>query len=60
LCPSFVQGDGGGQGYTPEIMDETATTARDLELEVNEEDIKQLIIEHEDELTTEELREIYE
>ncbi|GFT83244.1 hypothetical protein TNCV_3425541 [Trichonephila clavipes] len=30
---------GGDQGYTPEIMDEILTTARDLELEVNEDDI---------------------
>ncbi|GFW04335.1 hypothetical protein TNCV_877081 [Trichonephila clavipes] len=46
------------QGYTPEIMDEILTTARDLELEVNEDDIEQLIMGHEDELTTEELLEI--
>ncbi|GFW82868.1 uncharacterized protein TNCV_3494381 [Trichonephila clavipes] len=49
---------GGDQGYTPEIMDEILTTARDLELEVNEDDIEELIIGHEDELTTEELQEI--
>ncbi|GFW08727.1 uncharacterized protein TNCV_20231 [Trichonephila clavipes] len=49
---------GGDQGYTPEIMDEILTTARDLELEVNEDDIKELIMGHEDELTTEELLEI--
>ncbi|GFX98227.1 hypothetical protein TNCV_4908701 [Trichonephila clavipes] len=30
----------GDQGYTPEIMDEILTTARDLELEVNEDDIE--------------------
>lgn len=58
LCPSFVQGDGGDQGDTPEIMDEILTTARDLELEVNEDDIEELIMGHEDELTTEELQEI--
>ncbi|GFY03111.1 uncharacterized protein TNCV_981161 [Trichonephila clavipes] len=50
--------DGGDQGDTPEIMDEILTTARDLELEVNEDDIEELIIGHEDELTTEELQEI--
>ncbi|GFV65093.1 uncharacterized protein TNCV_2304001 [Trichonephila clavipes] len=49
---------GGDQGYTPEIMDEILTTARDLELEVNEDDIEVLIMGHEDELTTEELQEI--
>ncbi|GFV65141.1 tigger transposable element-derived protein 1-like protein [Trichonephila clavipes] len=31
LCPSFVQGDGGDQGDTPEIMDEILITTRDLE-----------------------------
>ncbi|GFW58845.1 uncharacterized protein TNCV_4046841 [Trichonephila clavipes] len=41
-------------------MDEILTTARDLELEVNEEDIEELITGHEDELTIEELQEIYE
>ncbi|GFW18151.1 uncharacterized protein TNCV_4006911 [Trichonephila clavipes] len=49
---------GGDQGYTPEIRDEILTTARDLELEVNEDDIEELIMGHEDELTTEELQEI--
>ncbi|GFW74044.1 uncharacterized protein TNCV_545681 [Trichonephila clavipes] len=39
-------------------MDEILTTARDLELEVNEDDIKELIRGHEDELTIEELQEI--
>ncbi|GFW72327.1 uncharacterized protein TNCV_703641 [Trichonephila clavipes] len=39
-------------------MDEVLTTARDLELEVNEDDIEELIMGHEDELTTEELKEI--
>ncbi|GFX46764.1 uncharacterized protein TNCV_4039121 [Trichonephila clavipes] len=49
---------GGDQGYTPEIMDKILTTARDLELEVNEDDIEELIMGHEGELTTEELQEI--
>ncbi|GFX38623.1 transposable element Tcb2 transposase [Trichonephila clavipes] len=39
-------------------MDEILTTARDLELEVNEDDIEELMMEHEDELTTEEIQEI--
>ncbi|GFV25790.1 uncharacterized protein TNCV_3867601 [Trichonephila clavipes] len=39
-------------------MDEILTAARDLELEVNEDDIEELIMGHEDELTTEELQEI--
>ncbi|GFT01020.1 hypothetical protein TNCV_4054221 [Trichonephila clavipes] len=38
-------------GYTLEIMDEILTTARDLKLEVNEDDIEELIMGHEDELT---------
>ncbi|GFU92724.1 uncharacterized protein TNCV_2892331 [Trichonephila clavipes] len=46
------------QGYTFEIMDEILTTARDLELEVNEDGIEVLIMGHGDELTTEELQEI--
>ncbi|GFV89754.1 uncharacterized protein TNCV_827461 [Trichonephila clavipes] len=33
-------------------MDEILTTARDLELEVNKDDIEELIMGHEDELTT--------
>ncbi|GFU15585.1 hypothetical protein TNCV_1170871 [Trichonephila clavipes] len=49
---------GGDQGYTPEIMHEILTTATDLELEVNEDDIEELIMGHEDELTTKELQEI--
>ncbi|GFW08198.1 tigger transposable element-derived protein 1 [Trichonephila clavipes] len=53
-----IQGDGGDQGDTPEIIDEILTTAGDLELEVNEDDIEVLIMGHEDELTTEELQEI--
>ncbi|GFX55109.1 hypothetical protein TNCV_1155701 [Trichonephila clavipes] len=48
----------GDQGYTPEIMDELLTAASDLELEVNEDDIEELIMGHEDELTTEELQKI--
>ncbi|GFU75632.1 hypothetical protein TNCV_2863461 [Trichonephila clavipes] len=48
----------GDQGYIPEIIDEILTTARDLELEVNENYIEELIMGHEDELTTEELQEI--
>ncbi|GFU26323.1 hypothetical protein TNCV_3180751 [Trichonephila clavipes] len=44
---------GGDQGDTPENMDEILTTARDLELEVNEDDIEELIMRHEDELTIE-------
>ncbi|GFY10803.1 uncharacterized protein TNCV_1123251 [Trichonephila clavipes] len=39
-------------------MDEILLTARDLELEVNEDDIEEPIMGHEDELTTEELQEI--
>ncbi|GFT12126.1 hypothetical protein TNCV_127711 [Trichonephila clavipes] len=39
-------------------MNEILTTARDLELEVNEDDIEELIMGHEDELTIEELQEI--
>ncbi|GFX36042.1 uncharacterized protein TNCV_4215641 [Trichonephila clavipes] len=49
---------GADHGYTPEIMDEISTIARDLELEGNEDDIEELIMGHEDELTTEELQEI--
>ncbi|GFY23737.1 uncharacterized protein TNCV_1630191 [Trichonephila clavipes] len=49
---------GGDQGYILEIMDEILTTARDLESEVNEDDIEELIMGHEDERTTEELQEI--
>ncbi|GFU55434.1 uncharacterized protein TNCV_2550221 [Trichonephila clavipes] len=58
LCLDNEHIFGGDQGYTPEIMDEILTTARDLELEVNEDDIAELIMGHEDELTTEELQEI--
>ncbi|GFV72991.1 uncharacterized protein TNCV_1734591 [Trichonephila clavipes] len=39
-------------------MDEIWTTARDLELEVNEDDIEELIMGHEDERTIEELQAI--
>ncbi|GFU18705.1 uncharacterized protein TNCV_1352691 [Trichonephila clavipes] len=39
-------------------MDEILTTARDLKLEVNEDDIEEFIMGHEDELTIEEFQEI--
>ncbi|GFW08584.1 uncharacterized protein TNCV_2776051 [Trichonephila clavipes] len=39
-------------------MDEILTTARDLELEVNEDDMEEIIMGHEDEMTAEELQEI--
>ncbi|GFY02415.1 hypothetical protein TNCV_3502961 [Trichonephila clavipes] len=39
-------------------MDEILTTARDHEMEGNEDDIEELIMGHEDELTIEELQEI--
>ncbi|GFT62078.1 uncharacterized protein TNCV_3812371 [Trichonephila clavipes] len=39
-------------------MDEILTTARDLELKLNEDDIEELIMGHEDELVLEELQEI--
>ncbi|GFX79752.1 uncharacterized protein TNCV_2746711 [Trichonephila clavipes] len=39
-------------------MDEILTTARDMELEVNEDDIEELIMGHEDELTIKEPQEI--
>ncbi|GFT74964.1 hypothetical protein TNCV_2445681 [Trichonephila clavipes] len=39
-------------------MDEILTTARDLVLEVNEDDIEELIMGHEYELTNKELQEI--
>ncbi|GFT23682.1 tigger transposable element-derived protein 1 [Trichonephila clavipes] len=55
LWGANASGDGGDQGDTPEIMDEILTTDRDLELEVNEDDIEELKMRHEDELTTEEL-----
>ncbi|GFW16457.1 hypothetical protein TNCV_443321 [Trichonephila clavipes] len=53
LCLDNEHIFGGDQGYTPEIMDEILTTARDLELEVKEDDIEELIMGHENELTTE-------
>ncbi|GFT41120.1 hypothetical protein TNCV_5034101 [Trichonephila clavipes] len=58
LCSDNEHIFGGDQGDTPEIMDEILTTARDLELEVNEDDIEELIMIHENELTIEELQEI--
>ncbi|GFV22034.1 uncharacterized protein TNCV_4527191 [Trichonephila clavipes] len=48
LCLDNEHIFGGDQGYTPEIMDEILTTARDLESEVNEDDIEELIMGHED------------
>ncbi|GFV26894.1 uncharacterized protein TNCV_2615201 [Trichonephila clavipes] len=39
-------------------MDEIFTTARDLELKLNEDDIEDLIMRHGDELTIEDLQEI--
>ncbi|GFV54604.1 uncharacterized protein TNCV_3578581 [Trichonephila clavipes] len=39
-------------------MDEILTTARDMELKVNEDDIEDLIMGHEDELMIEKLEEI--
>ncbi|GFV48953.1 hypothetical protein TNCV_1093531 [Trichonephila clavipes] len=58
LCLDNEHIFGGDQGYTPENMDENLITARDLELEVKEDDIEELIMGHEDELTIEELQEI--
>ncbi|GFT32625.1 uncharacterized protein TNCV_3145731 [Trichonephila clavipes] len=58
LCLDNEHIFGGDQGDAPEIMDEILTTARDLELEVIENDIEELIMGHEDELATEELQEI--
>ncbi|GFT67186.1 hypothetical protein TNCV_783381 [Trichonephila clavipes] len=53
LCLDNEHIFGGDQGDTPEIMDEILTTSRDLELEVNEDDIEELIMGHEDELSIE-------
>ncbi|GFV67567.1 uncharacterized protein TNCV_4622471 [Trichonephila clavipes] len=47
LCLGNEHIFGGDQGYTPEIMDEILTTARYLELEVNEDDIEELILNEE-------------
>ncbi|GFX47268.1 hypothetical protein TNCV_148781 [Trichonephila clavipes] len=58
LCLDNEHIFGGDQRDTPEIRDEILTTARDLELEVNEDDIEELIMGREDELTIEELQEI--
>ncbi|GFS84643.1 hypothetical protein TNCV_4607631 [Trichonephila clavipes] len=58
LCLDNEHIFGGDQGGTPKIMDEILTTAGDLEWEVNEDDIEELIMGHEDELTIEELQEI--
>ncbi|GFV64273.1 uncharacterized protein TNCV_1150861 [Trichonephila clavipes] len=58
LCLDNEHIFGGDQGDTLAIMDEILTTARDLELEVYEDDIEELIIGHEEELTIEEFQEI--
>ncbi|GFT00316.1 hypothetical protein TNCV_2738701 [Trichonephila clavipes] len=58
LCSDNEHIFGFDQGDTSEIMYEILTTARDLELEVNEDDIEELIMGHEDELRVEELQEI--
>ncbi|GFX34015.1 fork-head domain-containing protein [Trichonephila clavipes] len=47
LCLDNEHIFGGDQGDTPEIMDEILTTARDLELDVNEDDIEEFIMGHE-------------
>ncbi|GFW73383.1 uncharacterized protein TNCV_2800471 [Trichonephila clavipes] len=59
VCSPIHQNTGSGviRDKPPEITDEILTTARDLELEVNEDDIEDLINGHEDELTTEDLQE---
>ncbi|GFX75342.1 hypothetical protein TNCV_3043641 [Trichonephila clavipes] len=57
LCLENENIFGDDQGDIPEIMDEILTTARDLEFEVNEDDIEVLIMGHEVELTIEELQE---
>ncbi|GFW14096.1 hypothetical protein TNCV_3546851 [Trichonephila clavipes] len=48
LCLDNEHIFGGDQGDTLEIMDEILTTARNLELEVNEDDIEELKMGHED------------
>ncbi|GFV47278.1 uncharacterized protein TNCV_4829341 [Trichonephila clavipes] len=53
LCLDKEHIFGGDQGDIPKIMDEILTTARDMELEVNEDDIEELIMGYEDELTIE-------
>ncbi|GFW72412.1 hypothetical protein TNCV_704491 [Trichonephila clavipes] len=53
LCLDKEHVFGDVQGDTSEIMDEILTIARDLELEMNKVDIEELIMGHEDELTTE-------
>ncbi|PRD20368.1 UNVERIFIED_CONTAM: hypothetical protein NCL1_54804 [Trichonephila clavipes] len=58
LCLDNEHIFGGDQGDTLAIMDEILTTARDLELEVYEDDIEEFIIGHEEELTIEEFQEI--
>ncbi|GFV22306.1 uncharacterized protein TNCV_3923661 [Trichonephila clavipes] len=56
LCLDNEHIFGGDQEDIPEIIEEILTTARDLELEVNEDDIEELIMGHEDELTIEDLQ----
>ncbi|GFU22282.1 uncharacterized protein TNCV_4856231 [Trichonephila clavipes] len=56
LCSDNEHIFGDDQG-TPEIMDDILTTARVLELKVNEADIEELLMGHENELTMEELQE---
>ncbi|GFY13153.1 protein FAM210B, mitochondrial [Trichonephila clavipes] len=58
LCLDNEHIFGDDQGDTSEIVDEILTTARDLELEVNEDDIEELIMGHKEERTIEELQEI--
>ncbi|GFW33027.1 hypothetical protein TNCV_1939511 [Trichonephila clavipes] len=58
LCLDNEHIFGVDQGDIPEIVGEILTTARDLELEVDEDDTEKLIMGQEDELTTEELQEI--
>ncbi|GFW42531.1 uncharacterized protein LOC103524116 [Trichonephila clavipes] len=50
LCLYNAHIFGRDQGDIAEFMDEILTTARDLELKVNEDDIEELIMEREDEL----------
>ncbi|GFX25272.1 uncharacterized protein TNCV_1274321 [Trichonephila clavipes] len=54
LCHDEFRGPRSGLCRSDKIL----TTARDLEMEVNEDDIEELIMGHKDELKTEELQEI--
>ncbi|XP_023218178.1 uncharacterized protein LOC111620491 [Centruroides sculpturatus] len=54
LSPSCIQGE---RDDVPKIMYEIVTTVRVLELEVNKDDIEELIMESETDLTTEQLQE---